>query len=256
VAAKPAPNCVCLDFAQQGGDSFSVYAVRYWLTDLAADDPTSSAVRTRVFAALRRAEIPLALPAARLFLEQDDLAHAERKAQRDLQRRRSALAAIELFAAITEEERNALAPRLSFVPFAKGEIITRQGAEAHWLYILGAGKVQVRAEWDGQERPIAELEAPSFFGEHGLMTGAPRSATIVALTEVECYRLDKAGFQHTLQARPDVARELAVVLAKRQQGLLAARADLDAETRARLAATDSKQILKKIQAFFGLTEDA
>jgi small-conductance mechanosensitive channel len=78
VASEPLPNCICLDFAQLGGESFAVYAVRYWLVDLAADDPTSSAVRTRIYTALRRAEIPLAVPAATVFMEQHDPARAER----------------------------------------------------------------------------------------------------------------------------------------------------------------------------------
>jgi CRP-like cAMP-binding protein len=155
---------------------------------------------------------------------------------------------------MTEGERAGLAPRLRFAPFVKGEIITRQGAEAHWLYILHVGKVQVRIERDGHAKAVAELEAPSFFGEHGLMTGAPRSATIVALTDVECYRLDKDGFKNTLEQRPEIARDLSLVLAQRQRGLLAAREDLDSEAKAAMAANDSEQILKRIQRFFGLNE--
>ena len=45
VAADPPPNVICYDFAKDGRDSFGYYAVRYWLTDLAVDDPTSSAIR-------------------------------------------------------------------------------------------------------------------------------------------------------------------------------------------------------------------
>ncbi|PKL78381.1 MAG: hypothetical protein CVV27_03385, partial [Candidatus Melainabacteria bacterium HGW-Melainabacteria-1] len=41
VADEPQPNCILMDF----GDSTARYAVRYWLTDPAADDPTDSAVR-------------------------------------------------------------------------------------------------------------------------------------------------------------------------------------------------------------------
>src|SRR5438552_5939666 len=64
VAAFPPPNCICFDFAKgvEGGESYANYAVRYWLTELAADDPTSSAVRVRVYVALKRAGIPLAVP--------------------------------------------------------------------------------------------------------------------------------------------------------------------------------------------------
>ena len=48
VAADPPPNVICYDLAKDTRDSFAYYAVRYWLTDLAVDDPTNSAVRHRV----------------------------------------------------------------------------------------------------------------------------------------------------------------------------------------------------------------
>ena len=51
VAANPAPNCVLM----QMGESFGSYAVRYWLTDIAVDDPTDSDVRTVIYFALQRA---------------------------------------------------------------------------------------------------------------------------------------------------------------------------------------------------------
>jgi hypothetical protein len=54
-----------MDLAKDTRDSFAYYAARYWLTDLAVDDPTSSAVRARIYAALRRASIPLARPLRR-----------------------------------------------------------------------------------------------------------------------------------------------------------------------------------------------
>jgi small-conductance mechanosensitive channel/CRP-like cAMP-binding protein len=256
VAAEPPPSCVCLDFAQQGGESFAHYALRYWLTDLTADDPTSSAVRVRLFAVLKRAEIPLAVPAAAVFVSEHDLEHAARKVDRERARRAETLASVELFAGLTDEERALLQTQMRYAPFAAGEVITRQGAAAHWLYLLQRGKVQVRVSSDGQERTVADLQAPSFFGEHGAMTGASRAATVIAATEVECYRLDRAAFARILHARPEMARDFSRVLAERQQGLLAARQDLDAETRARHPAGDRLQVLKTIQRFFGLSEDA
>src|SRR6185295_15493999 len=72
VAAEPKAHAICFDFARDGRDSFCYYAVRYWLTDLARDDPTSSRVRERIHAALRRAEVPLAIPATAVFLSKDD----------------------------------------------------------------------------------------------------------------------------------------------------------------------------------------
>src|SRR5262249_27508278 len=54
VATDPPPNVLCMDFTKERRESFATYAVRYWLTDLAADDPTSSRVRARIYTALRR----------------------------------------------------------------------------------------------------------------------------------------------------------------------------------------------------------
>src|SRR5437868_9312737 len=96
VAAFPPPNCICFDFAHQGGESYAHYAVRYWLTDLAQDDPTSSSVRVRVYVALRRANIPLALPGAAVFVSQDDPQHKERKHAREMAHRVAALEQIEM----------------------------------------------------------------------------------------------------------------------------------------------------------------
>jgi small-conductance mechanosensitive channel len=48
VARTPPPNCVLMDISE----SYCRFAVRYWLTNLAADDGTDSVVRTRIYFAL------------------------------------------------------------------------------------------------------------------------------------------------------------------------------------------------------------
>ena len=87
-----------------------------------------------------------------------------------------------------------------------------------------------------------------------LMTGAPRSATVVATTEVECYRLDKAAFQDVIRRRPELAEHVAQVLAERQHQLLSAREGLDQEAAARRLAATKHDLLGKIRNFFGLEE--
>ncbi len=255
VADDPPPNVICMDFAKDNRDSFAYYAVRYWLTDLARDDPTSSRVRERIYAALKRACIPLAVPAAHVWVEQDDAAKRERKDKREHERRMKALAAVEFLKPLTPAELEVTAERLRFAPFAPGEPITKQGAVAHWLYILIDGTAQVRVNVDGAEKEVAQLSAPSFFGEMGLMTGAPRTATVIAVTEVECYRLDKDAFHNILSARPEIAAEISTLLATRKVGLQAAREDLDAAAQARCMEHERVQMLEKIQRFFGLNDD-
>lgn len=260
VAHNPPPQCVCLDFANQGRDSFAHYALRYWLTDLARDDTVNSNVRVRVFAALRRARIPLAVPAAQIFVEQDDPERRQRKHKREIEKRTRALRDVEIFKPLTHAELAEMAESLSFAPFSMGETITKQGSVAHWLYILTQGAVEVRIEVPGtlddegnpKEKVVALLKAPSFFGEMGLMTGEPRTATIVAVTDVDCYRLDREAFQRIVSERPEVASELSECLAERRVELEAAMGEVPMEDRQKRVGMEKFRLLGSIRSFFGL----
>jgi CRP-like cAMP-binding protein/small-conductance mechanosensitive channel len=254
VAIHPTPSCVCMDFTRERRESFATYAVRFWLTDLAVDDPTASLVRARIFTALRRAGIPFAIPAERMWVEVEDASRLERRAQRDLDRRWETLRTLPLFRALRDEETQQLALGLSHVIYTKDEVITRQGAVAHWLYILTAGEVEIRTVIDGSPhgRVVAKLTAPDVFGEMGLMTGAPRTADVVALTDVECYRLDKETFERVLLERPEIAKELSERLAQRRLELFTVKDDLDDSQRKQRQSMEQEQILGAIRSFFSL----
>jgi len=135
-------------------------------------------------------------------------------------------------------------------------VITRQGSTAHWLYILTKGKAEVRLTGTGgEEQKVAELKAPSFFGEMALMTGAPREATVVALDDVECLRLDRDDFKEILALRPELAKEISLILAQRRVELVAVRDNLDAEAKKRTMVAEGSKILESIRDFFGLNGD-
>lgn len=261
VAADPLPNCVCMDFTKDNRESFATYAVRYWLTDLAADDPTSSRVRARVYTALQRAGIPLALPANTTWIQIEDEARKTTKSQRETDTRFRVLRDLPIFRALTDPEVRTLAEGLSKVIYTAGEVCTRQGATAHWLYILTAGSVEIRmsVDPDGPMGPmpaatkvVTTISAPEVFGEMGLMTGQSRTADVVALTEVECYRLDKTTFERVLLGRPEIATELSDRLAKRRVELIAVREGLDDDAKIARQSMERDQILGAIRSFFAM----
>jgi small-conductance mechanosensitive channel/CRP-like cAMP-binding protein len=252
VAAEPRAHAICYDLSRDHKESFAYYAIRYWLTDLARDDPTSSKVRERLFAALKRASIPLAIPGAHLWLEQDDVEHRSRKDQRENERRLRALGATEVLHPLHRDELERMAPNLRYAFFAPGETVTKQGAVAHWFYILVSGTVEVSLHTDEGDKVLAKIAAPGFFGEMGLMTGEPRSASVCAVTEVECYRVEKADFHRILQERPEIAAEISGILAKRRVELLALHKDLGDEAKKAKMADEREKILGKVRQFFGL----
>jgi CRP-like cAMP-binding protein/small-conductance mechanosensitive channel len=253
VAAEPKAHCICYDFAKDTRDSFAYYAVRYWLTDLAVDDPTNSAVRVRIYTALRRCAIPLARPASTVFFSPNEDDADQVAVERRRMRRSAAVESMDLFVGLTDTERHFLADHLRYAPFAAGETMTRQGAAAHWLYIVTSGRAEVRKHTEtGETATVAAINAPGFFGEMSLMTGEPRSADVVAVTDVECYRLDKEGFQKIIVARPKIAEEMSTTLATRRVELSTVSLGLDAEAKKARVATEQQRILARIQQFFGL----
>jgi CRP-like cAMP-binding protein len=99
---------------------------------------------------------------------------------------------------------------------------------------------------------VASLNAPDFFGEMGLMTGEPRSADVVAITDVDCFRLGKETFERVLLARPDIMNELSEKLATRRVELIAVRDGLAPGDRSSRHASERERILNGIKGFFGL----
>jgi len=249
VASEPQPNCVMMDFKE----SYASYAARYWLTDLANDDPTSSVVRTRIYYALGRAGIPLSIPAHSLFVTQEDQARAEHKRELEIESRVKRLGRVELFQALTADERRALAGYVRVAPFVRGEAMTRQGAQAHWLYVITRGAAEVRVSIDGNlSERLATLSEGEFFGEMGMMTGEPRSATVIALTDVECYRVDKESFDEILRERPEIAESISEILARRRVELDAVRENLNEEAKDARMRYHQGALLKRIRGFFRL----
>ena len=249
VAKSPAPSCVLLGFEQ--GDLR--FGLRYFLTDLASDDPTDSSVRVHLYTAFQRVGIRMAEPQETVHLVQEDEAHAESVRKREMQRRLVAVRGVDLFSSLSEEERVSLVERLQYAPFARGDVITRQGNTSHWLYILVAGEAEIlHEEADGRRVPVGRVPAGGFFGEMGLLTGAPRTATVVASSDIECYRLDKESFQGLLTTRPQLAEDISRIVADRVHDSQAAS---DAAASSASAQRDSHvDLLKRIRQFFGLRQ--
>jgi len=275
VADDPRPSVVCMDFTRDLRESVATYAARYWILDLATDDPTSSRVRARIFTALQRAQIPLAVPAQTAFVEIKDEARTARRLDRQVDERFAALKTVHLFRSLTDDELRTLAAGMSHVLYTTGEIITRQGAVAHWLYVMTSGAVDIRVSIDpsggSAPRPaaldpdgpggapehkavIAHSTAPDFFGEMGLMTGEPRSADVIATCDVDCFRLGKDTFKTVLLGRPEIATELSEKLARRRVELISAREGLDASSRQQREDSERERILRSIKAFFALDD--
>jgi small-conductance mechanosensitive channel len=245
VAQDPAPNCVLMGFET----GYSQYAVRYWLTNLYFDDPTDSAVRAHIDAALRRHGLRMAAPHYNLLTTKENEKYYEARHKRHTEERLAILNEIDLFADLNAEERVHLAEHLKFTPFVAGDIIMHQGQVAHWLYILLKGEVEVWTEEEGK-RLLADVLGPgNIVGEMGLLIGEARSATVIARSTVECFRVDKEAFQTILDSRKELAEALSHILEKRQ----AERQEKLGLYQAQVTEEQGYELVDKVLRFFGLT---
>ncbi|MBI5007162.1 MAG: mechanosensitive ion channel [Nitrosomonadales bacterium] len=251
VAKNPAPNCILMDMDNKG---YARYALRYWLTDLHADDPTDAMLRWHIMTALQRAGMKLALEEKSIHITKENEKYEEVVHHREVLLRIKTLRRVELFSQLTEVELRELAERLRYSPFAKGNIIARQGdVKSHWLYVIINGDAEVFVDLsNGKRRTVRTLGRGDFFGEMGLLTGAPRSASVIAKTDVECYRIDKEVVEELLQARPSIADEISHILVTRKAELDTAMQNLDATGAHPDLSQQRYEILETIKRFFSL----
>lgn len=72
------------------------------------------------------------------------------------------------------------------VRFTPGEVVVREGERDERAYILMAGRCEVFREGrDGEQRVLRAIGPGEVFGEVALLTGAPRTASVRALTAAE-----------------------------------------------------------------------
>ena len=82
--------------------------------------------------------------------------------------------------------------------------------------------------------------------------GELRTATVIALSDIECYRLDREAFKETLQSRPEIAEDISTILARRRVELEATREDLNEETKKNRMRFHQGDLLRRIKNYFTL----
>lgn len=124
----------------------------------------------------------------------------------------------ELTGGMTASQRQAFAALLTTQGYRQGERIVRQGDEAHELFLISSGIVGVWLKYGGADaRRIASFSPGTMVGGIAFIDGQPRSATLVAETDVECAVLARADFESLHTSDPAlhgiILRNIAIALA-------------------------------------------
>jgi small-conductance mechanosensitive channel/CRP-like cAMP-binding protein len=241
--AEPAP-VVLVDGTSELG---VIYRVNYWLVDHCG--PTQA--RSRVFEGMLRhlhaAGITPAYPKRDSFTAPMPARHFDGRALSD---RVTLMRRIDLFATLPVERLEALATGLVSRVFATGDTVMRQGEAGASMFVVMEGLLEVQT---GQA--VATIQPGEFFGEMSLLTGEPRSATVVALTPVVTWELTKAQMEPLLRSDPPFAAVLARTLAERQASNVRAQGQSSAPT-AHHTESVAREILTRIVSMFRSVYDS
>jgi CRP/FNR family transcriptional regulator, cyclic AMP receptor protein len=95
--------------------------------------------------------------------------------------------------------------------FKAGTIIFHQGDAASEMFVVKSGEVRIQLG----NRTLAELKADSIFGEMALIDDEPRSASAIAITDVELVPVTEKQFLFMVGQTPYFALKVMRVLAQR-----------------------------------------
>src|SRR5262249_36996108 len=159
---------------------------RYWINDYARAEQIRDAALSRTWYGLRRAGLSIPYPTREVTVRTLAEDH-EGRVQEQLRREVFAeLRQMPLFAPLNDAEIEQLGRGAVPRRCTTGEALVRQGEAGDSLFVIKAGRVRVDVRRaNGQALTVATRGPTEFFGEMSLLTGEPRSASVIAETETE-----------------------------------------------------------------------
>jgi CRP-like cAMP-binding protein len=203
VLKNPAPLCRVKEF----GDSAVLSTVRFFINDYNESPNAQDEAFTRLWYRFSRAGIEIPYP--------QRVVHTKSLDPTADQLHLGLLSQLDLFAPFSIEERTDLARAAVERRFGKGETLIREGDDGERFYVILSGEVAVAR--GGTE--VARLNRGAYLGEMSLLTGEPRSATVMATTDVAVLELDREAFGRHFSAHPERAQQMSDLLARRRSEL-------------------------------------
>lgn len=202
------------------GERGLVYEVKYWTRAYHLRETIDAEVRRAIWYAFHRDGIRMPFP-VRAIARFKQTAGEGLSLQKILER----LENVDVFAPLSAEEKRVLSEATRVETFGRGETILSAGEGGASMFIIDDGLVSIRrsdAEGGGE---LAQLGAGEMFGEIALLTGEPRQASVVALTDVVAFEIAKRSLQPILKQNPALVESISKVIVERRSSTAAVHAE-------------------------------
>jgi hypothetical protein len=119
--------------------------------------------------------------------------------------------------------------------FRAGDVLFRQGDPSDHVVLLRSGAVDVIREIGAASIKLGAAKEGEFLGEMGVLEGRPRSATVVAASDLEAELIGRRGFLERVSADSELAHKLLLRMSSRLRDVedMLARLHVAAEAEAR-----------------------
>ena len=121
------------------------------------------------------------------------------------------LANVPLFSALSKRDLQRVAKASDEISIAAGRVLVEQGRTGHEFFLILEGEAVVRRN----NRKVATLGPGQYFGELAILDRGPRSASVVANTDMRVLVLGQREFVGVLDSIPGMASKLLTTMAQR-----------------------------------------
>jgi putative ABC transport system ATP-binding protein len=128
-----------------------------------------------------------------------------------------ALRAITIFAGLDTPRLRLLAFTSERMRFEAGDALFRQGEDSDAAYVVISGSADILIDTGHGPVAVSHVGENTIIGEMGIVTGAPRSATVMASTELTALRLRKEIFMALMAEFPQMAISVTRLMVQRLQ---------------------------------------
>lgn len=218
------------------------YRVLFWINDFEAEERVVDHVRSLIYYSFKRHGVSIPYP-IQVQMTTEEAVRAAAPARVDEQ----LLFSIPMFALLSDAERAELLKVARPVMYSAGEVIVRQGDPGGSLFVIRRGDVAVTLA--GAQGRVAHLQAGDVFGEMSLLTGEPRSATVMAENDCELFEIDANGFRRLVLANPTVLERITTATTTRREELERHR---DAHAISLPSAEAVQSLLTRVKSFLRL----
>jgi len=120
----------------------------------------------------------------------------------------ASLKTVPLFSTLNKRQLLEIAKHSDKVKIDAGKVIAREGEKGTDFFMIIAGKVQVKKG----RKIIRNLKGGEYFGEISLIDGEPRTASVIAETDINILLVHHKSFDHLIETVPGLQKKIMISL--------------------------------------------